>query len=156
LNQQGGPGRGSNYWDRASVELAEVLPGVFAEKKATYFTQDTGSTAKKDGRAGWTKRDLEVSEVLVEDFDYSDDLLNWRSLPIPVGAHVTDNRHDPPLTFSHGIEPLDEEILQVGLRDRPPTPRRGFQRLWMVNLLILGVLGVWVVARRWRRARQQA
>ena len=94
------------------MNVTEPVPGVYTIQSATYFIKSLGNAAKKQGAAGWMKRDLQVDEVKIDDFQSDQSLFDWKSLPIPIGTTVTDRRYDPPLQFNHGIDPLDEEILR--------------------------------------------
>jgi hypothetical protein len=146
--QLGGSGPNNQYRDETRVELAEVIPGVFLEKRATLFSEETRGPARRDGRAGWRKLDLEVTEVHIEDFEYDDSQFDWKSLPISAGVHVTDTRHDPPLEFNHGVEPLDEEILADALRRSPASSY--WPWVFGASLLLLSILGIWIAMRVWR------
>lgn len=88
----GGSGRGLYYREVVSLEIAEIGPKVFLPKSATSFTSTLGTIDRQDGAASWWKKDLEVTDVKFGDFDYDAKLFDWKSLPIPSGAHVEDRR----------------------------------------------------------------
>ena len=135
---------------QGELEIQEVLPGIFVEKKASLFTRNMGSLDQKEGRAAWQKRDLEVRAVKVGDFEFDDALFDKSSLPVPDGARVVDSRYDPPREFIHGASPLDQELLLAALKQ---TTKRNLSKTAFaaVNVLLVAILAVVILKRRFRK-----
>jgi hypothetical protein len=92
LVEHGGPGGNLHYRERTDVEFVEARPGIFLAKRARTFVADTGMVARRDGRAGWLRRDMEVTSVKVGDFPYQERLFRSESLPVPKDVHIIDDR----------------------------------------------------------------
>jgi hypothetical protein len=91
-DERGGPGQNVHYGEDCRIELGEAAPSVFLPKRATMFVFDLGSVAKRDRRAGWARRDMEVKSMKVGKIDYDDRLFELASLPVPKDVIVTDHR----------------------------------------------------------------
>ena len=81
-----------HYREECRIELAEAASSVFLPKRATMFFFDIGSVAKKDGRAGWVRSDMEAFRMKVGTIDYADWLFDLSSLPVPKDVQVSDHR----------------------------------------------------------------
>jgi peroxiredoxin len=91
-DEQGGPGQPVNYRNESRVELAEAAPGVFLPKRVTNFFGETGTVARRDGRAGWSRCDMETDSIKTGTIKYVADLLELGSLPVPKDVRVIDYR----------------------------------------------------------------
>jgi hypothetical protein len=91
-DERGGPGQNVHYGEDCRIELGEAAPSVFLPKRATKFFFDLGLVAKRDRRAGWARRDMEVKSMTVGKIDYDDRLFELASLPVPKDVLVTDHR----------------------------------------------------------------
>ena len=91
-DERGGSGQNVHYREECRIELAEAASSVFLPKRATMFFFDIGSVAKKDGRAGWVRSDMEAFRMKVGKIDYADWLFDVASLPVPKDVQVSDHR----------------------------------------------------------------
>jgi RNA polymerase sigma factor (sigma-70 family) len=91
-DERGGPGQNVHYGEDCRIELVEAAPSVFLPKRATMFVFDLGSVAKRDRRAGWARRDMDVTSMKVGKINYDDRLFELASLPVPKDVIVTDHR----------------------------------------------------------------
>lgn len=133
--EDGGPGQAVDYAEESRITVEEVVAGVLVDTRALTFISDLGTVAKKDKSAGWLKRQMETQQVKIDDFEYDEQLFDRKSLPIPRGALVTDQRHDPPLVFNHGQAPLDEEVLRgAANKARSFMPKRSSRSIpgWLI------------------------
>jgi len=152
--QQGNPGQGRYNVTETTAEYKDVLPGVVYPIRGTCNFSSLGEAAKRDGRAGWGRRDVEITELKVGDFEFDEENFTASSLPIPVGAAVTDFRTSPPLRLNYKQAPLDEQLLRGAANYAPlveATKLQGRTILIAANVTLLFIVGGLVFLRRFRR-----
>jgi len=152
--QLGAPGRGLYSTGDTVAAYKEIAPGVFFVSTAMSFFRSGGTVAEREKSAGWGKRDLVVTDVQFGDFAYDEGLFDAKTLPVPIGAYVTDYRTDPPLVFRFGREPLNEQILNASAK-LTPKPSQSWGRLFFwLNVSVVALAAV-VIGLRWLRGTRQ-
>ena len=149
----GGPGQNLDYEERREVQIDEILPGVFFQRRGRHFVRNLGKAPEKEATAGWALAQFVVDDIAVGDFDYDDKNFSVESLPIPKGADVEDRRVDPPLHLKFGEAPLNEQILQAAQRSRidvPVSSGRHWPILLWANVAMFVVVAAVYVGRRLR------
>jgi hypothetical protein len=149
--RNGGSGQGIDNEMVRELVIDEFLPGVFFARRGQEFVENLGSVDKRDKKAGWGLKQFIVDEIQTGDFEYDEGQFDWKSLPIPAGAHVEDRRVDPPLTFKYGQSPLDEEVMKAALAARPVEPPSTGNRGWILvaaNVVAFAILAAIFIKRR--------
>ena len=100
--------------EETRVELAETAPNVFLPKRATQFTSETGTAAKKEGRAGWARWDLQVDVMKTGAIQYSYKLFELASLPVPKDVQVTDLRGEQAVVSGGPSVDIEKALLATG------------------------------------------
>ena len=93
----------------------ETAPNVFLPKRATQFTSETGTAAKKDGRAGWARwGPASRCDENGATSQYSYKLFELASLPVPKDVQITDSRGERAVVSGGPSVDIEKALLATG------------------------------------------